>query len=263
MVEKLIKVVFLGVCAFQTDKHETVSFMIDFGKRILFETGPSVIRQLSVAGYSPAQIDAVFISHCHADHALGFPYLLFMDSVEYSFKRGQKRVLPLITIPSVGKRLLEISKFHYPFTEFPAKVELLEASPDEVRAFDIFGAKITTAPVIHSVPTIGARIELPDCVIAYSSDSVYCDNVVKLAKDCYLLIHEAITGSNMKDVARKLRHGTAEEAGKVAQEANAKALALVHLLPVPSVTEKDLIKEAKGFFYGKIFVPKVPMTWEI
>ena len=252
----MCKLIFLGTAGFQNEMRETVSFIIDYGKTILFETGPGVIRQLAKAKYSPMEIDGVFISHSHADHMLGFPYFMFMDLTERVFKGGKTRTLPLITTLDIGNFLQKMIEFCYPSTEFPTKIDLLEASTEDFKIFTINDFKITTAPVIHSVPTIGARIELPNCVITYSSDTIYCENVIELARDCDLLIHEAFAGSNMKTMAEKVKHGTAEEAGKIAQKANAKRLALVHMLPIPSVSEEQLIKEAKQYFDGEVFVPK-------
>lgn len=251
----MTKLLFLGNGAGQTDKQETVSFIIDHSKTMLFETGPSVIRQLARAGYSPTEIDAVFISHSHGDHLLGFPYFIFVDSIERPLKKKGARNMPLITLSVIGNFLQKMIEFCYPSTDFPTKIELLDASIEDFKTFIIDDFKITTAPVIHSVPTIGVRVELPDCVVAYSSDSIYCENTIELARNCDLLIHSAFCQSTNKDVAAKLMHATSMDAGKIAQKANAKKLALVDISLF--VTDDNLlIKEAKQFFDGDVFIPQ-------
>lgn len=250
------KLIFLGTAAYQTETQETVSFVIENGKRILFETGPSVIPQLKRAGRDITEIDAIFISHSHCDHSLGFPYYIFMDSIERNMKGKGARVMPLITLPEIGNFLQEMVNFFYPSMEFSTKIELFEASEKTFKSFTIDDCKIITAPVIHSVPTIGVRVEMPDCTIAYSSDTIYCENVIKLAENCDLLIHEAFSTSIMKELAANVKHGIAEEAGKVAHEANAKKLALVHKWPIEVIKDKMIIDEAKKFFDGEVFVPQ-------
>lgn len=251
----MTKLIFLGNGAGQTDKQETVSFIIDNSETILFETGPSVIRQLARAGYSPTEIDAVFISHSHGDHLLGFPYFIFVDSIERPLKKKGTRNMPLITLLDIGNFLQKMIEFCYPSMVFPTKIELLEAPTDSFKTFTLSDCKITTAPVIHSVQTIGARVELPDCVIAYSSDSIYCENVIELARNCDLLIHSAFCQSANKDLAAKLMHATSMDAGKIAQKANAKNLALVDI-SLFVTDENILIEDAKQFFDGEVFIPK-------
>lgn len=76
----------LGNCATQTLEHETTSFLLDTGeKKILIDCGPSTVRQLQKAGVSPLDISAIIITHCHADHTAGYPYLLFLYRPQISF----------------------------------------------------------------------------------------------------------------------------------------------------------------------------------
>ena len=67
------KITFLGSASGQTPQYETVSFIIETNskRRILVDTGPSVMKQLGRAGIATHMIDAVFITHCHGDHTLG------------------------------------------------------------------------------------------------------------------------------------------------------------------------------------------------
>ncbi len=81
-------------------------------------------------------------------------------------------------------------------------------------------------PLLHSSYTLGYRIELENRVIAYCPDTGYCENAVKLAKNADLLITECAfkPGQTSDDWP----HLNPEIAARIAKEAAAKKLALVH-----------------------------------
>jgi ribonuclease Z len=83
---------------------------------------------------------------------------------------------------------------------------------------------ITAAPGVHSVPTIGVRVEAAGGgVLAYSCDTERADAIVEMARGADVLVHEA-TGAFRG-------HATNEDAARVAREAGAGRLLLVHLPP--------------------------------
>jgi ribonuclease BN (tRNA processing enzyme) len=147
--------------------------------------------------------------------------------------------------------------FCYPPGKYSSfEIEEIEASTTELSSFQIDGIRITTTPVTHAVPTIGYRVELGNLSIGYSADTIYDPRFVNLSKNVDLMIHDAFCTSEMKDLARFAKHTTAEEAGKVATEAGAGALALVHFLPAYENRGNELIAEARKAYSGKIFVPR-------
>lgn len=251
----MTKLMFLGKHAGQTDVQETVSFALKDDKYWLFEIGPSIVRLLRKAKISPMDLDVLFISHSHGDHVLGFPYLMFVENIERGLHRKTRRTIPMVTLPLISENLLKFTKFCYPTTDFLTKIKLLETSEKDFCTFDIQNHTVITAPVLHGVPTIGVRIEHPDFVVAYSSDTMYCENVVELARNCDLLIHSAFCTSKNADFATKVQHATAKDAARVANEAKAKRLALVDISFL--VEEENLLtEEAETYFNGDVFIPK-------
>jgi ribonuclease Z len=100
---------------------------------------------------------------------------------------------------------------------------------------------VTAAPVNHGdTPNVGLRFEHNPTgrVLAYSCDTAPSDNVVHLARDADVLVHEAngTPGDN---------HSTAAEAAEAAEAANADHLLLVHL---PPGDKRDALKEARTIF---------------
>ena len=82
--------------------------------------------------------------------------------------------------------------------------------------------RLYTSPMSHYVPTLGARVELPASQnsLAFSSDTRPCPEMIRLAQDVDLLIHEA-TGEHFG-------HSSAAQAGEIARQAKAKSLYLIH-----------------------------------
>jgi ribonuclease Z len=95
------------------------------------------------------------------------------------------------------------------------------------------------------MPTIGLRVEFSeiDKSFAYSCDTEPCSQVVDLARDVDVLIHEA-TGLGAG-------HSSASQAAGIARDAGAKSLYLIHY-PVGGFDTRQLVKEAKGVFSGEV-----------
>jgi ribonuclease BN (tRNA processing enzyme) len=69
-----LQLTFLGTGNFSAPARYWNSFLI--GDRVLVEPSPAVLPNLRKAGIDPRAIDVIFISHFHADHTFGWPFLL-------------------------------------------------------------------------------------------------------------------------------------------------------------------------------------------
>ena len=107
--------------------------------------------------------------------------------------------------------------------------------------------RIFSSPVCHLIPTIGLRIEFQQSkkILAYSCDTSPCPQVVRLAKEADVLIHE--TSGNSAG------HSSASQAGDIAQQAGAKSLYLIHY---PPKTADSLVPLASKSFGGPVALAK-------
>ena len=83
--------------------------------------------------------------------------------------------------------------------------------------------------------------------IVYSGDTVYSKKLVELARDADILICDSTYGKELKEKAVETRHSTAEDAAKMAKNANVGQLILTHI----SARYEDassLLKQAKRIF---------------
>lgn len=82
---------------------------------------------------------------------------------------------------------------------------------------------------------------------AYVTDTVFCENAIRLADKATILYHEATFSHTLKEKAEETGHSTAQEAGIVAKTANAERLILSHF-SARYTNQFLLLKEAKAVF---------------
>jgi ribonuclease BN (tRNA processing enzyme) len=80
--------------------------------------------------------------------------------------------------------------------------------------------------MLHSDPCLGYRITADGRTIAFCTDTGYCENAVKLAKEADLLITECAFKPGESNP--EWPHLNPETAAKIAVESGAKRLALAH-----------------------------------
>lgn len=161
----------------------------------------------------------LFISHPHLDHIYGINVLM-----KFNFSAG----LTIFGQSGIKSELQQI--FKYPFSvefeKYPYDVKVFEA-PFKTEDFPF---RFTVEPLRHAVPTIGIRIELEGKVISYVADTGYCQNCVKLAKGADLLFTECAHPIGQPEVG-DWPHLSPENGAKIAKEAGAKQLVLMHFNP--------------------------------
>jgi ribonuclease Z len=212
----------LGTGAAASDAHRTTTMLAveNAGSVVLIDCGGDVVQRALASGIDPDAVDALIVTHEHPDHAGGFA--LFMERI---WLLGRRRPIPVIGIePALeqARRVLgafdtsgwDLPRIEWRTVEHRAGAEVLR---DERWS-------ITAAPAVHSVPTIGVRVEAAGGgVMAYSCDTERTAAITGLARGAGLLVHEA-TGSFPG-------HASAEDAAHVARDAGAARLVLVHLPP--------------------------------
>jgi len=212
----------LGTGAAASDARRTTTMLAveDAGSVVLIDCGGDAVQRALASGIDPDAIDALIVTHEHPDHAGGFA--LFMERI---WLLGRKRPIPVIGIePALrqARRVLEafdtsgwdLPAIEWRTVEHTAGAEVLRDGR----------WRITAAPGVHSVPTIGVRVDtMGGGTMAYSCDTERTPAIVELARGAELLVHEATGGFP--------GHASNEDAAEVAREAGAGRLVLVHLPP--------------------------------
>lgn len=233
------------------------------GDRILFDCGEGTQRQLT-RSIGLVDVDAVFLTHFHADHWLGLPGMLKSFGL-----RDRTAPLTLYGPPGVGELIRQL-KFVLGTLPFPFFVqelepgEVVDLGDYEVSSFNVrhrgvafgycileddrpgrFDAELAASLGVTPGPDFG-RLQRGETVagvapeqvmgpgrygrkIVLSGDSAPCDGLTAAAHHADLLIHEATFLREDAERAAATRHSTAAQAATTAREADVGLLALVHL----------------------------------
>jgi ribonuclease Z len=264
------------------------------GERLLFDCGEGTQRQL-VRSVGLAELDAVFLTHFHADHWLGLPGLLKTFDL-----RGRQR--PLSIYGPGGLRdmialgLRAAGKVHY-------ELQIMELTAGDVLERNDY--KIASVPVSHRVQAFGyvlyedqrpgqfdakAAVRLgltpgpefgllqrgetirgvsPAQVLGppragrkvmISGDTAPCETVQVAAYRADLLIHEATFAEEELERALETQHSTAAQAATVAREAGVTMLALTHF---SSRYPPAVLREEASVVFDATVVPRDFDTVEI
>ena len=183
--------------------------------------------------------DEIFIafSHFHWDHIQGFPFF------GPAFIKDQKINILAMGEDRQQKNLKDIFRVQMREVYFPVQLDKMGANFNFMlldKDMEIFrGAESGSKPTIviankHNHPggAFGYRIEREGKVFVFCTDIEHVDeidqNVVRLAENADLLIHEAqYTTEELKD-KKGWGHSSYEQAIQVAELANVKQLAITH-----------------------------------
>ena len=271
-----------------------------FGEVMLFDCGESAQRQMAFAKISPMKISKIFISHFHGDHILGLPGLIqsmgFRGRTSPLHIYGPEGLNELKnSILNLGYCLIEFPiEFHEINTgtileteEYIIKcaktrhnVTNLSYSIEEKKKPRFLREKaielgVSVGPdfsrlhngeeVIVNGKTIKPEDVLGDMrkgkKICYSGDTMPCEEMIELAKDSDLLIHEATYNNEDYEKAEQNAHSTASDAANIAKNANVSKLIITHI-STRYTNDEILLKEAKEIFENTYLANDL-MTTEI
>ncbi len=244
-------------------------FLDYLNKYFLFDCGEGTQRQMRFAGINFMRIDDIFITHLHADHFLGLGGLIqSMDFLERTrilniygpsgLQETMDHMLSMGTFqmdsmsikvheikPGLVKeeKLYEIrcvktehtkNSFAYCFEEKSKrrflKQKALELGVPEGRLFSMLhnghpveiAGKVIEPDQVLSEPIFGRKI-------IYTGDTRVCENVIKLAENADVLIHDGTFSHEDLEIIAKTGHSTAVQAAQVARKAKVRRLYLTHI----------------------------------
>ena len=120
----------------------------------------------------------------------------------------------------------------------------------------IGNTRVVPRTVTHTenLHCLGYRIEYGGKALAYSGDSQYCDNLVRLCGDTDLAVLDCSFPASRPNPV----HLHAGQCGQVAREAGVRQLVLSHFYPI---TDRYNVREQAGeAFGGKIVVAQDLMS---
>lgn len=214
------------------------------GYRLLLDLGHGAFGALQQY-VAPADVDAIVISHLHADHCIDLTaYVVALRYGGDGFGlRGPDKRIPLIGVPGTRDRL---EAAYDPFARKPGLHELFAfATPTES---ELGPFAMSYAPMNHPTPTNGVRITWNDRSLVYSADTGECPELVDLAHGADVFLCEASVGPD-EDLIPDL-HLTGRMAGEHADKAGVERLIITHVPPWNS--KQVAADEAADAFHGPV-----------
>ena len=234
------------------DSENTHMVLVGEKRTVMVDCVNNPVHRLDQVGINFLGLTDMVLTHFHPDHVSGVP-LFLMDM----WLRGRTEPINIYGLHYTLDRM-ETLMHLYVWENWPDFFPVsFHRLPDSEKAlfFDSDEFKIFSSPVRHLIPTIGLRIEFKENQksMAYSCDTEPCGEVARLAERVDVLIHEA-TGASRG-------HSSAGQAGKIATQAEAGKLYLIHY-PTGVYSNGDLIAEARQQYLGEVALATDLMTLE-
>ena len=214
-------------------------------KKIVLDFGSGGLLKLQKY-INITEIDAVVLSHYHADHIADIGVLQHALIVEAQLGRITKK----LPIYAHSENDTEFNKLTDDYTE--------GVSYNPAKKLTIGPFEITFLKTVHSVTCYGMRITDGEKTIVYTADTAYQKEWISFSKNADVLI----TDTNLYDYQKELKigHMTSTQGAWIAKQANVETLILSHL-PQYGDNQK-LVKEAQTIFDKKVLLAKEGLVWK-
>src|SRR3989338_4963880 len=284
-----MEIIFLGTSGMHPTKERNL-FSVLFrykNENILIDCGEGTQRQLRMINIPSTKTNKILLTHLHGDHINGLPGLLqnlqanqYSKDLEIYGPVGLKKLMyhifeiaglrMRVKINEIKSGIIYKSKdfyveakelqhsskvYGYSFTEHDKrKINMNYLKKFNLKRHVLLGNLQKGKDVVYN----GKKIKAKDATtlvkgrkLSLITDTVYCDNCIKLAKDSDLLVCECTFSKELKDKAKAFKHLTSEDAANIAKKSKSKKLILTHFSQRYKDTE-SLVKEAKKIFKNTV-----------
>lgn len=257
------------------------------GACVLLDCGEGTQVRIHDCGYSFKSIDAILLTHFHADHVSGLPGLLLSMSNQGRTEKVR------IAGPTGVKTVVNALRIIAP--RLPFEIEYIEIDPSVPEGFALAGLEIAPFALQHGVDCVGYRIHLPRAgrflperaraagvplklwstlqrqpavemdgrvftremvmtpprrgiTVVYATDTRPVPTIANAGRDAELMILEGMYGAPEKESrAKEVGHMMIGEAAQLAASAHARRLWLTHFSPAMPEPEA-FMESARAIF---------------
>ncbi len=230
---------------------------------LLFDCGRGTTQRLFQIGVPLSEMNALFLTHLHSDHTVGFP-----DFWLRGWQVGQRKVPLQVWGPKGTAEMMEHLNSAYK-VDIRLRLDSGSRSPEgaviiaqdiiEGQVYEQNGVKVTAFEVNHGYvkPAFGYRIDYGGHSVVLSGDTLPSENLVRFSEGVDLLVHEV----RMGDTPTRI-HTTPEQAGEIFTRVKPK-LAVYSHTSTPLADNRDLIASTRKTYDGPLEVGEDLMTIEV
>ncbi|OSM02488.1 MBL fold metallo-hydrolase [Magnetofaba australis] len=225
---------------------------LDDGSRILLDCGSGTLTRMAGLGLPIADLDIILITHLHPDHVgelITLFHALRMPTVQ--------RDKPLRVYGPQGIEEF-FAQVVWGVAKPPGRFAVSVQTAPEV--WEVGRATLISAPTRHSasLPSLGYRVQVGQRALVYSGDADWSEGLLALCAqadlailDCSSLTSEKIPG-----------HLSAQECGRLAAQAQVKALLLSHFYAQP-MDDDASARACQSEFDGVVWQAEDGLAFEI
>lgn len=217
-----MKIEFIGVGeAFDPELGNTSVLLVSETK-LLIDCGYAVPYFWFRRDFPTDYLDALYITHFHADHTFGLPAL-----ITRFFEEKRQKPLTIIGQPGVQERVHEILRLAYPgiLAKLSYDLQFIET----IRPVTFQELELSFAETRHSLTNYAIRVKVGlqagSAIFGMSGDGELTEATRKLFSDCQFLVHESFSYQEPL-----FGHGAATDIVEYANSLSAlRYLAFVHI----------------------------------
>jgi ribonuclease Z len=246
------------------------STLVEAGmEQLVFDVGRGATQRLSQLNVSLDEVDAVFLTHLHADHTVGLPDLWLMSAL------GSGSALQLFGPEGLENMLLNLREAYQADSRMTAAAGATSARTIvQGVVYEQNGVTVTAFNVDHaagSTPAFGYRVDYAGRSLVISGDTRPSENLVRFAQGVDVLIHEVIAArpAVLRESQRARQtfsaHTSPEDAGRIFDRVKPRLAVYTHvsLLAGPvarAALAAELLPRTRSTYAGPVEVGEDLMT---
>jgi ribonuclease Z len=246
--------------------------LVEAGSEVLlFDCGHDVAQRLTQAGVALKDVSAVFLTHLHSDHVVGFPDLWLTG-----LQRGRMDPIPVFGPDGTVDMMRHIEQaFRIDLaSRLDASTQAAGIDAHDIAENVVYQSEdvtVTAFVVDHGSiqPAYGYRIDYGKRrSVVISGDTRYSENLIRNARDAQLLVHEvAAADPELLQTSARLSklfmtHSSPEDAARVFRQARPYLAIYSHIMLL-EVSEDDLLRRTHAGYSGAVQVGSDLMVIEI